>query len=672
MLDARKRVAAAVRDYIARERMSREQFAFRTKLGKSTVDKLLTGLFSEKTLSIVESHTKLALRPMLHTDLDHLPGDPAPRAGQAGKKLRRVERRLAAIFAADVAGYSRLVRADESGTLCALSSHREIMDGLIAEHGGRIANTAGDSVLAEFPSVVDAVQCALAVQDRLAEANEVLAKDKRICFRIGVHVGDVVLSGKDLLGDGVNIAARIETLADPGGICVSAAAFDYVRQALPLVFDDLGPQQLRNVDEPIRVFAVKRLEPDPRNLQDLARPKLIVPDNPSIAVLPFSNMNQDAERDYLADGISEDIITALARLRWLFVIARNSTFAYKGRAVDTRQVARDLGVRYVLEGSVRTVGQRIRVTGQLIDAQSGKHIWAEKYDRELQDIFAVQDDITERVVAAVEPHLYAEEGFRASAKPPDSIDAWGLVVRALGLINRMGRKQNEEAQALLRRAVAIEPSYARSHALLGWAVRWAGHCSWRPDRGEAHREAMAHAQNALSFDASDPWARMVSGLCFSTAGQHDRALGELRTALAFNPSFALGHTMFGWTLLRAGQFDEAIAETACALRLSPMDSFSGFYTSVHGLALLGAGRFEDALPFLRASVAAFSEYAGHYNTLISCCGHLGLIEEAQEFIAASNAIGPRLALSNLRRSMANFAHRDVFIEGLRKAGVPET
>jgi adenylate cyclase len=478
-MDDRKRIAAAIKDHLARERMSREQFAFKTKLGKSTVDKLLTGLFSDRTLAIVEDHTKLPLRQML----------------------------------------------------------------------------------ADSPA---------------------------------------------------------------GG----------------------APEQsARSGSKPL--------------------------DRPSIAVLPFANLSGDPERDYLSDGITEDIITALARLRWLLVIARNSTFVYKGKAVDVRQVARELGVRYVLEGSVRTAGPRIRITGQLIDAETGKHIWAERYDRDLRDIFLVQDDITERVVAAVEPHLYAEEGFRASGKPPDSIDAWGLVVRALGLLSRVEREKNEDAQTLLRRAIEVEPSYARAHAFLGWALWWQSMCLWRADTAEGYRRAAGHAQDALALDPTDPWARMIHGLHLSTAGQHERALGELQKALDLNPSFALGHTTFGWALLRAGYFDEAIDETGRALRMSPLDSFSGLYTSVHGLALLGARRFEEALPFLRASVAAFKDYSGHYNTLISCCGHLGLIEEAREFIAARGRIAPPLRLSWVRDTLRNFAHCDVFVEGLSKAGVPE-
>lgn len=475
MLDTRKQVAAVIRDYIARERMSREQFAFKMKLGKSTVDKLLIGLFSEKTLSIVESRTNLSLRPLIGDVVPPRDGEPFP------------------------------------------------------------------------PSI----------------------------------------------------------------------------------------------------------------------------DKPSIAVLPFANMSGDTAQDFLAEGIAEDIITALARLRWLFVIARNSSFIYRGRAVDVREVARRLGVRYVLEGSVRTAGGRVRVTGLLVDAESGKHIWAQKYDREMEDIFAVQDDITERVVAAVEPHLYAEEGFRASGKPPDSVDAWELAVRAMGLINRQEKALNAEAQSLLRRAIDLEPGYARAHALLSWAIWWAAMCLWIPDTEKGYGDAARHAQAALALDPGEPWARMVSGLVHSTAGRHEQALVELRSALDLNPSFALGHTALGWALLRAGRFGEAIAETGWALRMSPLDSFSGLYTATHGLALLSARRFEEALPFLRASISGVTDYTGPFNTLISCCGHLGLTEEARMLIATRNTMGPPLRLSWTGRILEKFAHRDVFVEGLRKAGVPE-
>jgi adenylate cyclase len=587
----------------------------------------------------------------------------------------RVLRRLAAILAADVVGYTRLMEADEQGTLARLKSlRREVLQPKAKQHGGRIFKTTGDGVLVEFTSAVDAVKSALEIQLALAAHNAGIADSQRLALRIGISLGDVIVEGGDLYGNGVNIASRMQTLAEPGGICISGNVHEHVGNALGIAFDDLGEQNVKNLDRPIRCYRVHAMrinEPmeDPMARAVASPPAL--PDTPSIAVLPFANMSGAPEQDYFADGITEDIITGLSRLRWLFVIARNSTFAYKGRGVDVRQVARELGVRYILEGSVRAAGRRIRIVGQLIDAQTGKHIWAEKYDRDLTDVFAVQDEITNEVVATIEPHLYAEEGARAARKLPGSIDAWGLVVRAMGLINKVGRRQNDEAQSLLRQAISMDPGYARAHALLGWAIWWASLCYWVPETGEGYRQAARHAEEGLSCDPGDPWARMTFGLCLSTAGQHERALAELQAALDLNPSFALGRTAYGWALLRAGLYDGAVTETGKALRMSPMDSFAGIYTAIHGLALLGARRFEEALPHLRRSVAAFAEYSGHYNTLISCCGHLGLVEEAQEFIAARARVGPPLRLSILRQNLGKFAHCDVFVEGLKKAGVPE-
>ncbi|MBV9247628.1 MAG: hypothetical protein JO227_00060 [Acetobacteraceae bacterium] len=289
----------------------------------------------------------------------------------------------------------------------------------------------------------------------------------------------------------------------------------------------------------------------------------------------------------------------------------------------------------------------------------------------LQDIFAVQDEITANVVASIEPHLYAEESIRSLNRPPDSLDAWGLVVRALGLINRIGRQENDQAQVLLHRAIEIEPGYAKAHAMLGWAVWWSAHCYWWPDTREGYRQAERHAETAVFLDPAETWGRMILGLSLSQAGHHERAMVELRVSLDINPNFALGRAVLGWALLRAGQFDAAIAETSKPLRMSPVDSFAGIYTSIHGLALLGARRFSEALPFLRSSVAAFKAYTGHYNSLISCCGHLGLIEEARYFIDARNRLGPPICVSVLRRNLGAFAHCDVFIDGLLRAGVPE-
>jgi adenylate cyclase len=588
-----------------------------------------------------------------------------------GPQEHRVERRLAAIFAADVAGYSRLMEKDEVGTLQTLTAHRAIMDRLVTEHRGRIANTAGDSLLAEFPSAIEAVQCAAQVQEALAQANQDIPDKRRLQFRIGVHVGDVMGRSGDILGDGVNIAARLQALADPGGICISEAAHGYVRKALPLTLIDLGPQKVKNIEEPIRTYALKAPSPVPVGPEQIM--SLALPDKPSIAVLPFTNMSGDPDQEYFADGMAEDIITGLSRLKWLFVIARNSTFTYKSRAVDLRQVGQDLGVRYVLEGGVRVSGSRIRITGQLIEAASGRHIWAERYDRQLDDVFAVQDAITASVVAAIEPHLYAEEGARIASQSPDRISTWGLVVRSIGLVSKLGRQENEQARSLLEQAITIEPTYAKARAILSWAVWWAYYNYWLPDWEGSAAEAQRHAEQALALDASEPWARMVLGLCVSADGQHERALPELEAALRVNPSFALAHTIYGWALARAGRFDDGVLETQTALRLSPADTFLSFYEWFHGFTLMVSGRFEDALPYLRRGIVAFPNVPSHYGALISCYGHLGFPEQTETLLAHRKSLAaPPLTVSLVRNMLRKYAYGPLVAEGLSKAGIPES
>lgn len=579
-----------------------------------------------------------------------------------------VARRLAAILAADVAGFSRLMGQDEEGTLERIRHlRREIIEPQLRQHRGRLVKMTGDGFLIEFGSSVEAVRCAVDIQDVLAREPP---PGSSLQLRIGVNLGDIMVDEDgDIYGDGVNLAARLEQIADPGSICVSGKVYEEVRDKLPFGFHDRGEQQVKNIARPVRVYQVA---PSQVRFEGsgAARSPLPLPDSPSIAVLPFTNMSGDPEREFFADGMTEDIITALSRLRWLFVISRNSTFAYKGKATDVREVARALGVRYVLEGSVRASGNRIRITGQLIDAGTGKHIWAERFDRLVEDVFAVQDEITEHVVAAIEPHLYAEEGYRAQNKPPESIDAWGLVVSALTLINRATQDANLKAQDLLRRAIRLDPSYARAHAILSWAIWWETFCYWRP-REEGFREMEECAKRALALDPTEPWARMVFGFNLSTAGHHDRALEQMRGALDMNPSWALGRTMYGVALLRAGFPAQAAEETGKAIRMSPVDSFSGLYTAFHGLTLLGNRQFAEALSFLRRSVLAFPEFPGHHNALISCCGHLGLVEEAQAHIHHRNRIGPPVTLKHLHRNLTGYAHRDLFVEGLAKAGVPE-
>ena len=370
----------------------------------------------------------------------------------------RVDRRLAAILAADVAGYSRLMGNDEEGTLAALKTYRrELIEPKVAEHRGRIVKTTGDGALIEFASAVDATRCAIQIQHALAERNAVVPEDQRVEFRIGINVGDIIIDEGDIYGDGVNIAARVESLAKPGGICLSDNAYQQVKGKFALEVSDMGEQQLKNISQPVRVFSVRPNEASPR-------PAPSLPDKPSVAVLPFQNMSGDPGQDYFTDGMVEDIITSLSRIKWLFVIARNSTFAYKGRAIDVKQIGRELGVRYVLEGSVRKATDRVRITGQLIDVSTGAHVWAERYDRKSDDIFALQDEITLAVVGAIEPTLRLAEVERAKRKRPDNLDAYDLVLRAIpGVYSRMP-EESKKALTFLERAIELDPAYGLAHA----------------------------------------------------------------------------------------------------------------------------------------------------------------------------------------------------------------
>ena len=387
----------------------------------------------------------------------------------------RVERRLAAILAADVAGYSRLMGRDEAGTLARLRAHRrELIDPKIVEHKGRIVKTTGDGILIEFPSVVEAVACAVAVQRGMGERNARTAEDQRIVFRVGVNLGDVIVEADDIHGDGVNVAARLESVAAPGGISVSAIVHDQVRDRLDLAFDDMGEQSLKNIARPLRVYQVRLAAAiTPRITQTETAPMLTLPGKPSIAVLPFANMSGDTDQEYFADGMAEEITTALSRVRSFFVIARNSSFTYKGRAVDVREVGRELGVRYVVEGSVRREGNRIRITAQLIDAETGNHIWAERYDRDLADIFAVQDEITRAMVTALAPAISQAEQQRALQRPPDTLSAWEAYQRALSHWSKFDDLST--AREFLQRAVALDPHFASAHAML--AARHLGEIS---------------------------------------------------------------------------------------------------------------------------------------------------------------------------------------------------
>ena len=448
-----------------------------------------------------------------------------------------VSRRLVAVFAADVEGYSRLMGADEVGTLKGLTERRAILDRFIGEHRGRIANTAGDSVLAEFGSAADAVQCAVEAQTALAEANSGLTPDRRISFRIGVHIGDVMVRAGDLFGDGVNIAARLQSIAKPGGVCISGATFDQVRKVLHAAFTDLGAQQVKNIQEPIRAYEVsapsEKLEAAPiRTAEAESSPPL--PNKPSIAVLPFQNMSDDPEQEYFADGMVEDIIAALSRFNSLFVIARNSSFVYKGKAVDIKQVGRELGVRYVLEGSVRKGSAKLRITGQLIEAATNNHLWADKFDGSLEDVFDLQDRVTMRVVGSIAPKLEQAEIDRAKQKSTDQLDSYDCFLRGMALSYK---GSHSDALVLYKKAAVLDPEFAAANAMAAISIMVPP--STTGLSVEQKSEAMRLAQLAFKLGSQDAFALARSAQVIAFVGRdYDQAEAMIEHALALNPNLA--------------------------------------------------------------------------------------------------------------------------------------
>jgi TolB-like protein/Tfp pilus assembly protein PilF len=493
----------------------------------------------------------------------------------------RVERRLAAILAADVVGYSRLVGMDEEGTIARLKALREeLIDPSFAKHRGRIVKTMGDGILVEFPSVVDAVRNAVEVQRAMAERNADEPEDQRIEFRVGVNLGDIIIDGDDILGDGVNIAARLEGLAKPGSICISGDVFRQVEGKLDLGFEDLGEQRVKNIAQPVRTYRVDLGPPAPPSEE--AKPARPLAERPSIAVLPFDNLSGDPEQEYFADGIAEDIITALSRFHWFLVVARNSSFTYKGRAVDVRTVGRELGVRYVLEGSVRRGGDRLRITAQLVEAETGNHLWAERYDGALEDVFDLQDRITEGVVGAVEPSVRLAEIERARRKRPDSLDAYDLYLRALPHAWVYTEAESEKAIELLEAALRIDPEYVAAHGLAAWCnARFA----WLDPDDPRRSIAVQHARAVLGPNTDDSLALAFAGFAYAYFERdYDVALDAVRRALASTPNSPMVLSLAALVHAFAGRFDAAIEHAEASLRLSPFDPmrFSAELAAAYG------------------------------------------------------------------------------------------
>jgi TolB-like protein len=581
----------------------------------------------------------------------------------------RVERRLAAIFAGDVAGYSRLMGEDEAGTLARLRAlRRELIDPKIAEHKGRIVKTTGDGLLVEFPSVVGAVACAVAIQRGMSKRNAEIPADQRIEFRIGINLGDVIVEEGDIHGDGVNVAARLEALAEPGGICISDDAFRQVRGKIEAEFADIGEQSLKNIARPLRVY---RIGPSAATEQPTTSPTALpLPDKPSIAVLPFANMSGDPEQEYFADGMVEEIITALSRISWLFVIARNSSFTYKGQSVDVKRVGRELGVRYVLEGSVRKVGTQVRITGQLIDALTGTHLWADRFDGSLEDIFELQDRVAVSVAGVIEPTLQAAEMRRSMARPTTDLSAYDLYLRALAIFFPVTKKRVFEALGLLDQAIAIDRHY-------GPALAWAAVChmtlvrdGWAESPETSRRKGIDLARLALDVAENDPGILVNVAAVLAQFGEDIGAMiGLIDRALAFNPSFARGWYLSGLLRIWDGQPDLAIEHVETSLRLSPR--LVGQPLSLMGLAYFFKRRFDEAAQKLVLAIQDHPGFPSAYRTLAACYAHLGRLDEARTIVARLRAITPLVVPSDLLH-LRNPEDRELLLSGLRLAAGEET
>ncbi|MGY3288035.1 adenylate/guanylate cyclase domain-containing protein [Bradyrhizobium sp. LM2.9] len=578
-------------------------------------------------------------------------------------------RRLTAIFAADVAGYSRLTGMDEEGTHVRLREHlRVLIDPTIAAYRGHIVKNTGDGLLAEFNSVVDAMRCAVDVQRGMAERNSDVPANNRIEFRIGINVGDVIQDNGDIFGDGVNVAARLEAIAEPGGICVSDDAHRQLRDKLDVVFDDAGEQNLKNIGRPVRVFRVRDLAAANQ------RPTLALPDKPSIAVLSFQNLSADPEQEYFADGVVEDITMALSALRWLFVIARNSSFTYKGRHVDVKQVGRELGVRYVLEGSVRKAGNRIRIAGQLIDAENGAHLWTDRFEGALEDMFDLQDHVTASVISAIAPKLQVEEIRRANRKPTENLTAYDYYLRGLVKLRRTTMEANREALALFCRAIELDRGLACAYGMAAWCYVQRKARGWMIEPEQESAEATRLARKAVHLGGDDPVALSRGGYALAFVAQEfDDAAALMDRGLAVSPNLAEAWTLSAWLRVWRGESDLALEHVARAMRLSPLDP------SMYGMQ--GAMAYAHFLAS-RCDVASLcAEQAMRDNPkfLLTICisaaskALAGQLEPAQKAIARALELNPDLRASTLR-DLAPFRRAEdfaMFAKGLRKAGLPE-
>jgi TolB-like protein len=581
-----------------------------------------------------------------------------------------VERKLAAILAADVVGYSRLMAENEADTFDRLRAHRkELFEPEITKHHGRIFKLMGDGLLAEFGSVVDAVECAAVLQREMAKRNDGLPDNRRIDMRIGINLGDVIVEGEDRHGDGVNIAARLQEIAEPGGVAVSGTAYDHLQGKVGIALEFAGEQHIKNIARAVRVYRA-RLD-SPRNLD---KPPLALPDKPSIAVLPFHNLSGDPEQEYFADGVVEEIITALSRFRQLFVIARNSSFTYKNRAIDVKQVGRELGVRYVLEGSVRKAGNKLRITGQLIDTATGAHMWADRFDGVLEDIFDLQDQVTISVVGAIAPKLEEAEIERVRRKPTASLDAYDHFLRGMAGLHRWSREGSEEALAHFYRAIELDPNFgtANGFAARAYVQRDAG--GWIVDRAHDVTEAGRLARRAVELGHDDAVALCTAGFALAElVGEVEDGDAYIEKALALNPNLAWAWLYSGWVKASSGNADLALERITRARRLSPHDPQDFSIQTAMAFAYFIAARYEEGLASAQAAVRDRSVYRLAYCILAASAAMADHSAEAKKAIDRVLKLSPNLRLGDTHTLQRIRQPEDIarWAEALRKAGLPE-
>ncbi len=624
------------------------------------------------------------------------------------------ERKLTTILAADVVGYSRLMGEDEAGTLAALKAHRnELIEPKVTQYHGRTVKLMGDGALMEFASVVDALRFAVEAQCAMAGRNREVPENRRIVYRMGINIGDIIIEGEDIYGDGVNIAARLEALAEPGGICIARNVFDQVKGKLELSFEDLGEREVKNIAAPISVYRVplddkaralvtpvtkmgKRswhraaaaaaavvaivvaggalwLRPwapdvEPASVEKMAFP---LPDRPSIAVLPFANMTGDAGKEYLSDGITEDIITDLSKFPQLFVIARTSVFTYKDKPATVQQVSEALGVRYVLEGSFRQAGQKVRVTAQLIDATTGRHLWAERYDRELTDIFALQDEITQAIVAAMTGQLAQEELARAKSKVTENQESYDLFLRGRDLLSRLAKDENAAARKLFQRAIELDPEYARGYAGMALTHFYPVQFKWSESPAESLEQAFGFAKKAIELDASDYYTHQTLGRIYIAKKEYDQGLASYETALSLNPNDADLLASMALPGFFSGRPEEGIVWATKAMRLNP--SYPSWYPLVLGCSYYVAGRYEEAVVPLTDSINRNPKAMVTHSFLAASYGQLGREKEAQGKVEDILKMNPNFSVGGWSKGFKfkDPADLEHYADGLRKAGLPE-